>query len=94
MSVCVCVGIFVLYKYIYLCLPACKCVCVRMCVGIMIVRFIIMAANEIISKFTFQLSVGSAGERERSLRSSIVELLIVVLNVSLCGPTPIVSMSA
>lgn len=36
-----------------------------MCVGIMIVRFIIMAANEIISKFTFQLSVGSAGERER-----------------------------
>lgn len=74
------------------CLP--ECVCVRMCVGIMIVRFIIMAANEIISKFTFQLSVGSAGERERSLRSSIVELLIVVLNVSLCGPTPSLSMSA
>lgn len=79
---------------VHILMSACVCVCVRMCVGIMIVRFIIMAANEIISKFTFQLSVGSAGERERSLRSSIVELLIVVLNVSLCGPTPSVSMSA
>lgn len=92
MIVCVCVCGHICAVQVHILMSA--CVCVRMCVGIMIVRFIIMAANEIISKFTFQLSVGSAGERERSLRSSIVELLIVVLNVSLCGPTPSVSMSA
>jgi len=45
-------------------------------------HFIIIAASEIISKFTFQLSVGSAGERERRLSvvpESHLKLLIVVV---------------
>lgn len=61
-----------------------------MYVGIMIVRFIIMAANEIISKFTFQLSVGSAGEqRERVI--AIVDRQVVnycAKCFAYCGPTP------
>ena len=49
-------------------------------------HFIIIAASEIISKFTFQLSVGSAGERERRFDcgvSSQLDLFIIVVVVAL-----------
>lgn len=62
---CVCVLVYghvcVYVNVLLLCVQAGE----NMCRHYDCVRFIIMTAYEIISKFTFQLSVGSAGERER-----------------------------